>query len=137
MLLLIFTLVVGLVIAFFASQNASTVNVILGGAFIPNVPLYLIVLGAMLFGILVSWVISLFNNFSSFLAIRGRENKLRSSDETIAKLEARIKDLETENARLKGENRAPIFRTETVADESLPHRESFVERVRHRIRHDT
>lgn len=82
-------------------------------------------------------MISLFNNFFSFLTIRGKESKIKSSDQTIAKLEARVIDLETENARLKGENRAPIFRTETVADESLPHRESFVERIRHRIRHNT
>lgn len=98
---LIIIVALGAIIAFFATQNTSPVSVVLLGYLI-TVPLYVVVIGSLLLGFIVSWVFSLFDSISSFLKIRGKETKIKKDQKEIDGLKKRVSDLELENANLRG-----------------------------------
>ncbi len=120
MLTLFFTLIVGLALAFFATQNAHGVSIRFIDYEFFSVPLYIVVLSSMLLGIFVSWLISLIGSISSSLTIHNKNTVIDSARKSISDLEQKIHDLELENARLKGE------RHEEIAP-------PFFDRLRHRF----
>ncbi len=104
MVLIILLLVFGILAALFAAQNTVNLDVTLLGYTLHQIPLYLIMLGSLLVGILVSSVFNLSNIISSSLKIHGKDVKLKKSKNTETDLNNRIHQLELENARLKGRN---------------------------------
>ena len=102
MLSLILLIISGALFAFFATQNTHKTDITLAYYTISGVPVYVMVLGALLLGILISWIISFFGFVSSSLTIRGKNSKINESKKEIGNLEKRIRDLELENERLKG-----------------------------------
>ncbi|HLL60703.1 MAG TPA: lipopolysaccharide assembly protein LapA domain-containing protein [Candidatus Nitrosocosmicus sp.] len=108
MLTLIVTLIIGIAIAIFATQNTSGVTISLGGYILNQVPLYLIVTGSLLIGLLVSAIINSIQGIGSSLTIMGKDNKIKASSKTVNDLNNKIRQLELENAKLRGENEATI-----------------------------
>ncbi len=70
---------------------------------ISNIPTYIVVIGSLLVGLLLSWIISLVNDISNGLVMRGKENKIKDYRKESADLTKRIHQLELENTRLKAE----------------------------------
>jgi len=103
MLYLIITILLTLGVAFFATQNTTTVPIIVANAPIPDVPVYVIVIVSLLTGMLVAWLLSLLKSLSSSLTIRNRDNALKESKKTITELTKRVHVLEIENTELKSE----------------------------------
>lgn len=68
-----------------------------------DIPLYAVVLGALLVGIFVSWLISIAGFVSTSMRLRGNEGKIRSAEEQIHKLKERNNQPEQENLRLRDE----------------------------------
>lgn len=99
--IIILTVVLGLGIAFFATQNGSVINLHFGPYILPDVPVYLVVVGALLFGLLLAWIFYLLRSFSSSITRHNRENKLKEANQTIVDLTKSIHQLEIENARLR------------------------------------
>lgn len=97
---LIITVLLGLVIAYFATQNttATTINFLYYS--IPGIPVYLIVIGALLLGLLLSWLISIMNGIGTGLSMRGKESKIKDYRKENAELSKRIHQLELDNAHL-------------------------------------
>jgi uncharacterized protein HemY len=106
MFVLILVLLIGLGIAYFATQNTAGVNITLANNTFEGVSLYLIVLGSLLLGIFMSWLISLVDSVSSFLNMHGKDTAIKDSEKYIQTLKQKNHDLELENARLKGEKTA-------------------------------
>jgi uncharacterized integral membrane protein len=104
MVLIILLLVFGILAALFAVQNTLHVDVTLLGYTLHQIPLYLIMLGSLLAGILVSSVFNISNSISSSLTIHGKDVKIKKSKSTETDLNSRIHHLELENANLKGRN---------------------------------
>ena len=103
MLSLFILILFGIGVAFFAGQNMQATSVVFGQYGLQNVPLYAVVLGAILFGIFVSWIISLVGFVSNSLTLRGKEGRIRDAETHVHKLEERVHKLELENERLRGE----------------------------------
>lgn len=105
-MLSLFVLVLfGILAAIFAGQNTQPTSVVIGSYSLQNVPLYGIILGSMLFGVFVSWLISLGGILSNSMTIRGKEGRIRDANAKIHKLEERNHELEVENAQLRGEEK--------------------------------
>jgi uncharacterized integral membrane protein len=98
---LIILFIFGFMAAIFAVQNTQMTNVQFGQYGFTDIPLFAIVLAAALFGVFVSWLISLTGNISTTVAMRGKDGQIKDARTHISKLESKIKDLEAENAELR------------------------------------
>lgn len=103
MLTLIIILLSGIVVAVFATQNVQPVAITFLNYQVTSIPMYVIVLVALLFGIFISWLISMVGSISSFLTIRGKDKKINDGKKEATDLTKRIHQLELENERLKTE----------------------------------
>lgn len=101
MLTIIITLVISLIVAFLATQNATLVTLHLGEATLADIPLFFVVLISILVGVLVASVISLINLVKSKLTIFGQKSALKKSYKTVDELERRVLQLEGENSTLR------------------------------------
>lgn len=97
----------GIGVAYFVIQNTQSISITFLSYPIRSVPLYLIVLGSLLLGFVVSWLLSLVGVISSALKIHGRDSTIKDSNKQIAELTKKVHQLELENERLKGETGHP------------------------------
>lgn len=104
MFVLVVLVLFGIGGAFFATQNTQTVSITLANYFLRGVPLYLIVLGSLLLGFIVSWLISLVDVVSSAFKNHGKDSALKEAHKQVAELTKRVHQLELENERLKVES---------------------------------
>jgi uncharacterized integral membrane protein len=132
MLTLLATTIFAIIIAFFALQNAVPVRLTVGDNALNDVPLYLVVIGALMLGIFLSWIINLIDSFSASLTARNREQTIDKDQKVISELEDRIHELEVENARLKGNEH--IMHPEPMTIEKPTYRPSLFDRLRHSFR---
>lgn len=119
-------------VAYFATQNTSAASINLANFFVGSIPLYVIVIGSMLLGIFVSWLISVAGTISSSLTIHGKDAKLKEAYRTIESLKKDNNELLLENAHLKGEQNKPL--TEKVNNETTQENTtnpSFLSRLKH------
>lgn len=107
MFALIVLFIIGIGVAFFATQNTQTVYVTLANYNLRGIPLYIIVLGSLLLGFVVSWIISLVDVISSALKIHGKESTIKNANKQISELTKKVHQLELENERLKAESGHP------------------------------
>lgn len=130
---LIILIAFGLGVAYFATQNTGVVHINLANYFIEGVPLYVIVIGSMLLGIFVSWLISLVNSISSMLRIHGKEAELKEAYHTIDSLKKDNEALLQENRHLKKDQQSPYEQNENKENthEEPVVRPSFFNRLRH------
>ncbi len=105
MMLLIFTVILGIGFALFATQNTIKVPVELGNIQYTGIPLYAVALGSLLLGLGVSAILRMIDWATTGLTLRGKDNQIRKSESTVEQLQQKIKELEIENARFK--NKTP------------------------------
>lgn len=104
MLSIILFLILALVFGYFATQNTQNISITVANYTLSSIPLYAAVGITLLIGLSFSWLISLVGSFSSAMKLRGKEHKIKDADKTIQDLNKQVKELEIENARLKGKN---------------------------------
>jgi hypothetical protein len=63
----------------------------------------MVVVGALLIGLFLSWIISFINSITVGMAMRGKESKIKDYKKENNEYLKQIHKLELENARLKGE----------------------------------
>ncbi|HMS23000.1 MAG TPA: lipopolysaccharide assembly protein LapA domain-containing protein [Candidatus Levybacteria bacterium] len=97
---LIATIFLGLIIAFFATQNTGSVTLNLL-TYSLSVPMYIVVIGSLLLGLLFSWIIIIPKNIITGFAMRGKEHKITDYKKENAELLRQIHQLEITNARLE------------------------------------
>jgi uncharacterized integral membrane protein len=103
MLTLIIILISGIVVALFATQNTQLVSVSFLSYGLSEVPLYILVLIALVSGIFISWLLSRVDAISSYLAFRGQERKISDGKKESTNLIKQVHQLELENEKLKAE----------------------------------
>jgi uncharacterized integral membrane protein len=94
------SVIFGLGIGYFATQNTSPVTIHMGELILENVPLYLVVLGSLLLGLFLAWTFYFARTLSTTLAIYGRDSAIKKAKQVVTDLEQRVRDLEAVNARL-------------------------------------
>ncbi len=104
MLVLLVAVISGLAIAYFGTQNTTPVTIRLNEYVWNDVPLYLVIVGSLLVGLFMAWILYFARSVSSTLAIYGKNQAVKKAQQTVADLERRVQELEVENARLKTEH---------------------------------
>lgn len=136
---LILAVLVGLAFAYFATQNTSGVTVNLFGSQWAGMPLYLIAVGALLFGLVVAWIINTLDWISNALTLHGKESKIKQVEHSMNNLQQKVHELELENAKLQGEDSQPaVERYETTAYQEprrayfqVERKPSWLDKIRH------
>lgn len=109
MLSLIFLLVVGAIITFLSIQNTAVVTLIFLNFTFENLPIYFVIIGSVLFGVVLAYLISFINSISTSLLIRSQSKKLGQEKKEVAELTKRVHQLELENVALNVENDPDAF----------------------------
>lgn len=140
MLNLILAILLGGIFAYFAIQNSVPTFVSLGN-YLFSVPLYIVALGSLLLGVVISGLLSLTSWAGSAITISSKDNQLRKTEQLIAGLKNQINNLLLENSSLKGETseiktqaelEKQLVREHTKVEERSPHI-SFWDRLRYRL----
>lgn len=142
MLTLILTVIIGIAFAFIAIQNTNPVTVSLYNTQFSNIPLFVVMLGSLLVGLLVAGIMSALDSLGSYIALHRKDSKINEAHTTIGDMQKRVHDLELENAHLRGEHTGetdahdhlqPTATDEHTHEEEKTHkpRFSFMDRLRH------
>ena len=101
MLILILLLVIGSMLAYLSHNNLTPVSVNVGSYVLANVPLFYVIIGSLIIGLGLSYVINLVHSISSSLALRGKEKEVKKNKNEVLELTKRVHQLELENEKLK------------------------------------
>lgn len=91
----------GMGFAFLALQNTSVVS-LRAGTYVFTSPLFAVVLGSLLVGLFLAWILSALGWISNSM-FHKRHTIEENSERTIDTLETRVRELEFENERLHRE----------------------------------
>lgn len=94
MILLILLVVVGLGMAYFATQNGVAVPLTLADYVLGEYPLYVVVLVSILLGLFLGWLVNIVNGLSSTLTIHGKDSQLKKLQQENKRLEEEVIRLE-------------------------------------------
>jgi len=97
---LIVTVLYGLIIGYFATQNTGVISLYFMNYMIPNVPIYFVVGGALLAGLCISGLISIVNDISTGFTMWGKDSKIDASRKENTQLKDQIHQLELDVAKL-------------------------------------
>ncbi len=109
MLSLIFLLVVGAGITFVSLQNTAVVSLTFLNYTFPNLPIHFVIIGSIVVGVVLAYLISFINSISTFMLIRTQHKKIGEERKEVAELTKRVHQLELENVGLKTENDPTSF----------------------------
>jgi len=66
-----------------------------------DIPLFYVIVGALLVGMMVSYLIYLVHTISTALKLRGKEKEIKKNKDEVLELTKRVHQLELENEKLK------------------------------------
>ena len=101
MITLILVLLVGAIFVYLAQNNLAPVTLHLGSTVITNIPLFYVIIGSLLTGLVLAYLIHLVNSIFVAFSMHGKDTKIKQAKSEIANLTKRIHQLELENERLK------------------------------------
>lgn len=104
MLVLILLLVVGSVLVYISQFNFTPVTVNLGVYVFHSVPLFYVIIGSLLLGIILSYLLYLFGAISTSLTLRGKNNQIKKNESEVLELTKRVHQLELENEQQKNDS---------------------------------
>lgn len=109
MLSLIFLLVIGTGITYLSLQNTEVVTLTFMDYTFADLPIYSVIIGSLLTGIVLAYSISFINSISTYMLIRTQHKKIGKERKEVAELTKRVHQLELENVGLKNENDPNTF----------------------------
>lgn len=101
MLVLITFLVVGSLLVYLSKFNFVPVSLNLGFAVYEGIPLFYVIVGSMLIGLVLSYVIYIFGSISKSLTIHGKNKEIKVYKDEVLELTKRVHQLELENEKQK------------------------------------
>ncbi len=126
---LILAILLGLAFSYFATQNTQGISLAPWQYSFANIPLYVVILGALLLGVAIAVLFSLLSSISTALTLRGKDNEIQKNRSSVQELQERVHELEVENARLKGEE-VEEKETRTYQTPEVRREPSFLDRLR-------
>ncbi|MDP2693237.1 MAG: lipopolysaccharide assembly protein LapA domain-containing protein [bacterium] len=100
MLILISLLIVGSVLVYISKFNFMLVSVNLGLYTFSDIPLFYIIVGSLVTGLVLSYAIYLVHEISASFVLRGKDNEIKKNKDQILELTKRVHQLELENEKL-------------------------------------
>ena len=101
MLILILLLIVGSVLVYISKFNFEPVSVNLGFYSFSNIPLFYVIVGSLVFGLVLSYLAYLMHAISTSFAFRGKNKEIKKNKDEVLELTKRVHQLELENEKLK------------------------------------
>ena len=108
MLPLFIAVIFGLGIGYFATQNITPITIQFADYVVEGVPLYAVILGSLLVGLFMAYLLYLARSVSSKLTMHGENHADRRVRQAVANLEQRVDRLENESARLRMGQSSPL-----------------------------
>ena len=102
---LIVFIIFGALIAYFATQNTARISLEFAGSVLRDIPIYAVILCSILVGLILAWIASAINAFSSMMDMMGKKKAIKEKEITVEELKSRIHDLELENAAVRAEHK--------------------------------
>lgn len=109
----ILTLIIALVLAYFSRNNTAVINLGLGDYGNISLPLPYLTVGTYFLGIIFAWILEVPNSLANAFRIMGLGRTIKSGNNSIKDLQNKIIKLESENTRLREENRSIIISKKT------------------------
>ena len=103
MLVLILLLVVGSGLVYISRFNFTPVTVNLGIYSISDIPLFYVIVGSLITGLVLSYLVYIVNSIFTSFKLRGKDKEIRKRKDELLELTKRIHQLELENEKLKHE----------------------------------
>lgn len=101
MITLILILLVGGVFVYLAQNNLGPVTLHLGATVITDIPLFYVIIGSLLTGLVLAYLIHLVNAVFIAFSMHRKDTAIKHGKSDIVDLTKRIHQLELENERLK------------------------------------
>lgn len=96
---LILLLVVGSALVYISKYNFALVSVNFGFYAISNIPLFYVIIGSVVTGLLLSYLINLIPTISTYFALRGKNSEIKKGKDEVLELTKQVHQLELENER--------------------------------------
>lgn len=86
---------------YLAQNNVMPVTLSLGNYVFPGIPLYYVIIGSLITGLGLAYLIYFVNSIFTGLAMRRKDNKIKQGKNDIVDLTKHVHQLEIENEKLK------------------------------------
>ena len=96
---LILLLVVGSALVYISKFNFALVSVNFGPYVISNIPLFYVIIGSVVTGILLSYLANLLPAILNFFALRGKNSEIKKGKDEVLELTKQVHQLELKNER--------------------------------------
>ena len=100
MLVLILFLIIGSILVYISKFNFTLVSVNLGIYVIPDIPLFYVIVGSFVLGLVLSYVVHLVRAVSNSFTLRGKNKEIKENKNEVLELTRRVHQLELENKKL-------------------------------------
>lgn len=101
MLVVILALVVGSMLVYISQYNFMPVSVNLGVYVFSKVPLFYVIVGSVIAGLVLSYLAYLVHAVSNSFVLRGKNNEIKKNEKAVLELTKRVHQLEIQNEKLK------------------------------------
>jgi lipopolysaccharide assembly protein A len=101
MLMLILLLIIGSLLVYLSQYNFELVSLNLGFYMFSEIPLFYVIVGSLLTGLLLAYIFHLVYAISNSLVLRGKSKELKKNKNEVLELTKRVHQLEIENEKLK------------------------------------
>lgn len=101
MLVLILFLVVGSGLVYISKYNFTPVSVNLGMYTIADIPLFYVIVGSLVIGLVLSYLVYLVHSISISFKFRGKDREIKKNKEEVLELTKSVHKLELQNERQK------------------------------------
>ena len=101
MLILILLLVVGSILVYISKFNFELVSVNLGFYVFNNIPLFYVIVGSVVFGLVLSYLAYLFHSIFTSYTIRSKNHEIKKNKEEVLDLTKQVHQLELDKEKIK------------------------------------
>jgi uncharacterized integral membrane protein len=99
MLVLILLLVIGSGLVYISKYNFTPVSVNLGVYTLSDIPLFYVIVGSIVIGLVLSYIAYLIHSISTSFTIRGKDKEIKRNKGEVLELTKSVHQLELENER--------------------------------------
>jgi uncharacterized integral membrane protein len=100
MLILILSLIVGSILVYISKYNFQPVSVNLGFTVFSGIPLFYIIVGSLVIGLVLSYLVSLIQSVSTSFILHGKNVEIKKNKDEVLELTKRVHQLEIKNEKL-------------------------------------
>jgi len=100
MLILILSLIVGSLLVYISKYNFQPISINLGFTVFSGIPLFYIIVGSLVIGLVLSYLASLIQSISTSLVLNGKNKEIKKNKDEVLELTKRVHQLEIKNEKL-------------------------------------